>query len=584
MSQPSGTWPASDASADPLATRDGSVSEATGPGATQSARGSLGEWSGPVAIRIPALVAASLAAAAIVLAAVAAHFEVPRFVGDISSPVFKPVELPEVPAALGAMEQHLHRVSGHQWLQQLTPNQGGALWLSLLIVLFVGLDANGWSARTRDLLLLQATAWLLFGTLDVFSQTDAPPFLAWVRLMFELAALATAILWVRTFWLQWRPYRAPWRAAIRRGTLATVATSLVVLDLSVVFLQPPDDSSFFANLGGERLRDRGQLPYGDPMLTGTAGAAYPPLLYAMHAGAQALIGVPRRQPAEDRPELGARSDYREPPRVAAQLVLAFSQLAGLMALWLLGRQALGERGGWALVALYAGSSYLLVVGGTRESVSGLTFVSHIVPASATLIAFSALSRPWLNGVLLATSAGLGFYPAFFFPIWTAWHWRHGWRNALRFVAGFAVVSALVAAWVLARSAPAPGLTLVGTIVRDTLGHHSDPAGYGMSVYGLWGQQSGVLAWLGHPLMGTATWTTPFFLLFVAALALATALAHRADVPRLALLTGGAAIGANLWKIHATATYVSWYYPFLLFGLLALSATGGDERRPESTHA
>jgi hypothetical protein len=128
------------------------------------------------------------------------------------------------------------------------------------------------------------------------------------------------------------------------------------------------------------------------MLTGTAGAAYPPLLYAMHAGAQALIGV-RRQPAEDRPELGARSDYRKPPRVAAQLVLASSQLARLMALWLLGRWALGERGGWALVALYAGSSYLLVGGGTRDSVSGLTFVSHIVPASATLIAFSALSRP-----------------------------------------------------------------------------------------------------------------------------------------------------------------------------------------------
>jgi hypothetical protein len=581
VSQRSGTWPDSDAAA---AAHDGSVTEATGPGATQATRGSVRERIGPLASGMPALVAASLAAVAILFAVVASHFEVPRFVGDISSPVFKPVALPDIPTAFDAMEQHLHRVAGQQWLRQLTPNQGGALWLSLLIVLLVGLDANGWSARTRDLLLLQATAWLLFGTLDVFSQTDAPPFLAWLRLMFELAALATAILWVRTFWLQWRPYRAPWRAAIRRGTLAALATSLVVLDLSVVFIQPPDDSSYFANLGGQRLRDRGQLPYGDPMLTGTAGAAYPPLLYAMHAGAQALIGVPRLQVVEERPQLGARSVYREPPRVAAQLVLALSQLAGLMALWLLGRQTLGERGGWALVALYAGSSYLLAMGGTRESVSGLTFVSHIVPASATLLAFAALSRPWLNGVLLATSAGLGFYPAFFVPIWTAWHWQHGWRNALRFVGGFAAVSALVVGWVLARSAPAPGLTLVGTIVRDTLGHHSDPAGYGMSVYGLWGQQTGVLAWLAHPLMGTAAWATPFFLLFVATLALASALAHRADVPRLALLTAGAAIGANLWKIHATATYVSWYYPFLLFGLLALSATGGDERRPESTPA
>jgi hypothetical protein len=25
------------------------------------------------------------------------------------------------------------------------------------------------------------------------------------------------------------------------------------------------------------------------------------------------------------------------------------------------------------------------------------------------------------------------------------------------------------------------------------------------------------------------------------------------------------MGAQLWKIHATATYVTWYYPFLLIG-------------------
>jgi hypothetical protein len=151
-------------------------------------------------------VAASLAATAILFAAVASHLEVRTFIHDISTPVFKKVDLPALPVALDAMEQHLHRVSGHQWLRQLAPNQGGALWLSLLVLIIVGLDARGWSARTRDLLLTQVTAWALFGTLDVFSQTDAPPFLAWVRLMFELGALATALIWLRTFWLQWRPY------------------------------------------------------------------------------------------------------------------------------------------------------------------------------------------------------------------------------------------------------------------------------------------------------------------------------------------------------------------------------------------
>ena len=40
---------------------------------------------------------------------------------------------------------------------------------------------------------------------------------------------------------------------------------------------------------------------------------------------------------------------------------------------------------------------------------------------------------------------------------------------------------------------------------------------------------------------------------------------------LALLTATIAIGANVWKIHATATYVTWYYSFLLLGTLGPGA-------------
>jgi hypothetical protein len=178
----------------------------------------------------------------------------------------------------------------------------------------------------------------------------------------------------------------------------------------------------------------------------------------------------------------------------------------------------------------------------------------------------------LSGALLAVAAGLGFYPAFFFPIWVAWWWRREPRGAVWFAGAFAVVCVAVGTWVLARSSAADGLTLVGTIVRDTLGHHSDPHGYGLSLYGLWGQQAGPLEWFGHPLVGTASWSTPFFVLFLGSLALAAWLAAGADLARVSLLTSGAAIGANLWKVHATATYVSWYYPFLLLGVLALSAS------------
>ena len=44
-------------------------------------------------------------------------------------------------------------------------------------------------------------------------------------------------------------------------------------------------------------------------------------------------------------------------------------------------------------------------------------------------------------------------------------------------------------------------------------------------------------------------------------------AQRRTAAQLALIVAAVAMGAELWKIHATATYVTWYYPFLLIGFL-----------------
>ncbi len=255
--------------------------------------------------------------------------------------------------------------------------------------------------------------------------------------------------------------------------------------------------------------------------------------------------------------------------MATQLVLATAHLIGVAALFVVGRRMVGEAGAWTVVSLYAGSAYLLEFGGARESVGGLPFVSHVVPASATLVAFAALDWPFISGLLLATAVGAGFYPVFFWPLWTAWQWQHGQRRAWRFVAGFAVAAAAIGLWVLAASQPARGLGLIETIVRDTLGHHADPNGYGLSRYGLWGQQTGALGWLGHPLIGAWAFTTPFLVLLVSALGYSVRAAMRTDRVGLPLLTAAAAISANLWKIHATATYVAWYYPFLVLGLVAV---------------
>jgi hypothetical protein len=525
--------------------------------------------------------AASLVVLTVVLAVFAAHFEAAGIVRGVDTPPFHEIDLPGPVASFEAMEAHLHRGSGSEWLREIVPNQGGALWIGAIVLAVAAFDTRRWTARNTDLVLIQLAGWLLFGSLDIFSQTDDPAFLGWLRVVFELVGLVTAVVWVRTFALQWQPYSESWMPAMGHRALAGLAAVLVALNLAVIFVDVPDDSSFFANLGGQRMRERARLPYGDPMLTGTPGAAYPPLLYVLHAGVQSAIGAPLPAVAQEQPTLGAQSTYPEPPRVATQLVIALSHLLGIGALWVLGYRTLGESGAWALVSLYAGSSYLLDVGGSPASVGGLTFVSHIVPASATLLAFALLNRPAVSGALLAASVGLGFYPVFFYPIWAAWQWRRGIGPAARFTIAFGIVCAAIGAWVLAWSQPAPGMSLIGTIVRDTLGHHSDPKGYGLSVYGLWGQQTGLLGWLGHPTIGTATWSSPFFVLFGLTLLVAAWLALRADIARLALLTAGAAIGANLWKIHATATYVAWYYPLLLLGLLALSSAPRPEAARES---
>ena len=54
--------------------------------------------------------------------------------------------------------------------------------------------------------------------------------------------------------------------------------------------------------------------------------------------------------------------------------------------------------------------------------------------------------------------------------------------------------------------------------------------------------------------------------------------------QLALIVAAVAMGAELWKIHATATYVTWYYPFLLLGFLCDEPARVGVSEPESSPA
>ena len=117
------------------------------------------------------------------------------------------------------------------------------------------------------------------------------------------------------------------------------------------------------------------------------------------------------------------------------------------------------------------------------------------------------------------------------------------------------------------SRPADGLGLVATIVRDTLGHQTDPEVYGRTPFGFWGQQTGVWRLLIQPMAGESATLSPFFLLYCAFLGATAIMARNTGLVGLALLTSAVALGANIWKIHATGAYLAWDHPFLLIGVL-----------------
>ncbi len=125
--------------------------------------------------------------------------------------------------------------------------------------------------------------------------------------------------------------------------------------------------------------------------------------------------------------------------------------------------------------LYCGSAFVLGVGGGDYSIGGMTFASHIAPASITLLAFALLQSPAWSGVALAAGIGVLFYPVFLVPAWVGYYWAD--RSLLRhFLVGFGLASAIVGGSVLLLSEPANGRGLVGTILYDTLGHQETPGG------------------------------------------------------------------------------------------------------------
>jgi hypothetical protein len=496
---------------------------------------------------------------------------------EVYSPTFDTVP-PMAPLGetIAELRWDLASQAGQRFLARLLPDQGGTLWIAVLVALAVAFDFSGRrTGRNVDLVLMLALGLMFFDMMRFFRLRLDPAYWRLLDLVYSVVFALNAALLIRALWRAWsRSTPASWQPNLRGRPLAAIALVLVACDVLAALARTPDDSGYFINLGAQRLRERGRLPYGDPLLTGTPGAAYGPVLYVAHVPFQFLI-EPRSANADAtaHPPLGDAATYYLPPPLATKLCTITFHLAGLLALFIIGMRLTGQPDvGWALVALYCGSGFVLGIGGEEEFIGGMTFVSHIAPAAATLVAFACLPVPTLAGALLAVSVCAGFYPAFMLPAWAGYFWRDRPR-LVRFLAGFAVAAAVIGGATLAMSRPANGRGLIGTVLSDTFGHHTDPQGYGRSPFGFWGQREGARRWLMTPLVGESGLATPFYMVFYTLVAVTFLLARRASVAQLALLTACIAIMAMLVKVQPTGSYVAWAYPFLLIGIFANGAAG-----------
>jgi hypothetical protein len=527
-------------------------------------------------LRTRALIVLVLAALA---AGCAIEPEPKQALHQLYTPHYAPPPAPE-PAAVSLRKfyDQLRAAPKAEDRSSLLPNQAGVLWLSLAIVVLVGFDFRDIrNPRNVDLLLMQIAGWLFFDVLGFLDHLQNPTVRNVMDWVFTAIVAVTVTLLVRAIVRVYRSAGSPWQPGGSRQALAVLAIVLVALDVAVALYSPPDDAGYFVNIGAQRLRERVRWPYGDPLLTGTPAAAYGPVLYAAHVPFQlALAPHPVNAQSPPRPPIESGDVYFLPPLAATKLCTAAFHLIAVAALFAAGRRLRGATVAWALVVLYCGSAYVLGVGGERYFIGGMTFVSHIAPAATTLVAFALLQRPAWSGAALAASVGTLFYPVFMVPAWLGYYWKD--RVALRkFIIGFGIAALAIAAVVVLLSHPARGLGRIATIASDTLGHQESPEAYGSSPFGFWGQRGGVRLWLMTPLAGAQSLTRPVVLIFFVFAASMFVVAQRRTAAQFALIVAAVAMGAELWKIHATATYVTWYYPFLLIGFLCGDAQDDDRR-------
>ena len=458
--------------------------------------------------------------------------------------------------------------AGANFWQAMVPNQAGVLWIAIAVMLVVAFDyARPANARNFELIALLANGFLLFNVMRFFELLGDPTYFRVMDLVFtgivagSLALIGLALYRVR------RPHASAWQPNLPARPLMTLAILLLSMNVVTGLASPPDDAGFYTNLGAQRLRERGKFPYGDPLLTNSAGAGYGPLLYLAHLPFQYLLDpTPLNANQPTRADLAAGAHYLLPPPLATKLATITFHLIGFAAIVTIGLQLANPVVAWALAALYCGSAYVMGVGGPRETIGGMTFISHIAPPAASMVAFAFLARPLAAGALLVLASATVFFPALFFPAWLGYYWDRR-TSAVRFVGGCVLAAVLLGVPVVALSQALEGHSVIATVIRESVGHHQGTDTYGLSTFGFWGQRGGIRDWFREPFIEGQFTTSPMFLITIGFAAAMFFVARRSTPAQLALITATVGVIAQWSKIHGTGVYVNWYYPFLLIGLL-----------------
>ena len=435
-----------------------------------------------------------------------------------------------------------------EYTENLKPNQGGIVWLAVVVTALVAFNFRTLvSLRNLDLLLILAPTFLMIDMIR-FSNVNDPAKFSLAGYVFLGIYLCTVALFIRAMWGAFASEKT-WAPNLSARALAGLMLLLLACNAVLAIARNPDDCGIYTNIGAKRMLETGKYPYGDPLLRGGAAATYGPILYFAHMPFQLILPTPKADSQQEARTASNPFPFIPPPLLATKLTLLFFHLLGIAALAAIGRRLGGPAVGWGLVCLYIGSAYVQGIGGEKWVVGGMAFISHIAPAAVTLLAFACLNRPLWAGVWLGIAAGVLFYPAFFFPLWFGYYFwkRAGW---LKFTVGFAVVCLLIGASVMLLTQTGENESVFRVIYESTIGHQESPTQYGSSTFSFWGTHPRVAGILQQPLIAGWYLLKPLFMLFVVFLGASFFMAKGRTITQLAFLTAAVAIAIQLWKSHA----------------------------------